>query len=105
MLCNKWSYPILCVSCSGYLGPGGLHDGGKHPNCTGGAAGYVDAMVLGKSHVYGHPTCNVIYNGDSPYDPEGLLGALTSVLMVNKLNLIIWFDLHSITVKKEFVFP
>ncbi|XP_047477399.1 heparan-alpha-glucosaminide N-acetyltransferase-like [Penaeus chinensis] len=67
---------------TGYLGPGGLHEGGKYANCTGGAAGYIDRMVLGISHVYPRPTCQVVYNGDTPYDPEGLLGALTSVLIV-----------------------
>ncbi|XP_013788097.1 heparan-alpha-glucosaminide N-acetyltransferase-like [Limulus polyphemus] len=40
----------------GYLGPGGLHNGGKYFNCTGGAAGYIDRVVLGESHMYQHPT-------------------------------------------------
>ena len=44
---------------SGYIGPGGLHDGGKHYNCTGGAAQYIDVLVLGKNHIYGNPTPKV----------------------------------------------
>ncbi|MPC43708.1 Heparan-alpha-glucosaminide N-acetyltransferase [Portunus trituberculatus] len=66
----------------GYLGPGGLHEWGMNRGCTGGAAGYIDRVVVGRSHVYSHPTCVTIYASNTPYDPEGLLGALTSVLMV-----------------------
>lgn len=66
----------------GYLGPGGLHEWGMHRGCTGGAAGYIDRIIFGRSHVYSHPTCVTIYDSNTPYDPEGLLGALTSVLMV-----------------------
>lgn len=40
----------------GYLGPGGIGDLGKHPNCTGGAAGYIDRVLLGDSHLYQHPS-------------------------------------------------
>ncbi|XP_042882436.1 heparan-alpha-glucosaminide N-acetyltransferase-like [Penaeus japonicus] len=89
---------------TGYLGPGGLHEGGKHANCTGGAAGYVDRMVLGISHVYPKPTCQIIYNSDTPYDPEGLLGALTSVLMVQfgvaAGRIIVTFEDHNSRIKR-----
>lgn len=44
----------------GYLGPGGIGDDGKYPNCTGGAAGYIDKWLLGEDHVYHYPTCKVI---------------------------------------------
>lgn len=67
---------------TGYIGPGGLHDGGAFSNCTGGAAGYIDRLVLGDAHVYKHPTCAKVYDSHVPYDPEGFLGALTSILMV-----------------------
>ncbi|XP_068232603.1 heparan-alpha-glucosaminide N-acetyltransferase-like [Palaemon carinicauda] len=67
---------------TGYIGPGGLHDGGAYSNCTGGAAGYIDRLVLGDAHVYKHPTCAKVYDTNVPYDPEGLLGVLTSILMV-----------------------
>ena len=42
----------------GYVGPGGIADGGLYPNCTGGAAGYIDRLLFG-SHMYQHPTCKV----------------------------------------------
>ena len=42
----------------GYVGPGGIADGGLYSNCTGGAAGYIDRLIFG-SHMYQHPTCKV----------------------------------------------
>ncbi|XP_021917645.1 heparan-alpha-glucosaminide N-acetyltransferase-like isoform X2 [Zootermopsis nevadensis] len=67
---------------TGYLGPGGLHNHSSSPNCTGGAAGYIDRMVFGERHIYQHPTCRPVYETVIPYDPEGLLGTLTSILLV-----------------------
>ena len=66
---------------TGYLGPGGLHENGSYFNCTGGAAGYIDRMVLGARHLYQYPTCNELYGGILPYDPEGLLGTLNSCIL------------------------
>lgn len=43
----------------GYLGPGGLTAYSKYPNCTGGAAAYIDRLVLGTAHIYQWPTCRV----------------------------------------------
>ena len=43
------------------MGPGGLHDGGRYQNCTGGAAGYIDRVVIGADRIYGNPTPKV-YN-------------------------------------------
>lgn len=37
-----------------------------------GAAGYVDRVVLGSSHIYQSPTCKEIYDTKIPYDPEGI---------------------------------
>ena len=34
------------------MGPGGLHDGGDTFNCSGGAAGYIDRLLLGEEHMY-----------------------------------------------------
>ncbi|XP_044270334.1 heparan-alpha-glucosaminide N-acetyltransferase-like [Tribolium madens] len=65
----------------GYLGPGGLHDNGKYFNCTGGATGYIDAVILGK-HRYQKPTSKEIYLGAQAFDPEGILGCLTSIVHV-----------------------
>jgi len=63
---------------TGYLGPGGLADGGKYFNCTGGAHGYIDRVVLTVNHMYLYPTCSEIYHTGA-FDPEGLLGVLTSI--------------------------
>lgn len=66
---------------SGYLGPGGLHENGSHFNCTGGAAGFIDRKILGENHIYKDPTCKFVYKNTMPYDPEGLLGCLTSCVL------------------------
>jgi heparan-alpha-glucosaminide N-acetyltransferase len=55
----------------GYLGPGGdLTEQGRFAgaahNCTGGAAGYIDQMVLGTAHIYPTPTCQSTYQ-TGPY--------------------------------------
>ena len=42
----------------GYLGAGGIGDDGLYPNCTGGAAGYIDKWLLG-DNIYRYPTCRV----------------------------------------------
>jgi len=65
----------------GYLGPGGLAEQGKYQSCTGGAAGYIDRLVFGNNHMYGHPTCKKVYNTTLHYDPEGILGCLTSIFL------------------------
>ena len=71
---------------TGYLGPGGLHENAVwSSSCIGGAAGYVDRQVFTDKHIYGNPTANSFYaEGDNgkPYDPEGALGTLTSLLHV-----------------------
>ncbi|XP_069467701.1 heparan-alpha-glucosaminide N-acetyltransferase-like [Ambystoma mexicanum] len=66
---------------TGYLGPGGIGDQGRYPTCTGGAAAYIDKWLLGKSHIYGYPTCKELYKTTEPFDPEGVLGTINSVLM------------------------
>jgi len=65
---------------AGYLGPGGIGDYGDYTNCTGGAAGYIDKIALGLNHIYHGPTCKYPYNC-GPYDPEGILGCLTSIFL------------------------
>lgn len=66
---------------TGYLGPGGLSEGGKYYNCTGGAASYIDRMVLGTKHIYNNPTPKVLYQTVIAHDPEGILGVLTSIFL------------------------
>jgi heparan-alpha-glucosaminide N-acetyltransferase len=68
---------------TGYLGPGGPLVGeplGSLVHCTGGAAGYIDRLVFGEAHLYATPTCGKTYR-TGPYDPEGLLGNLTSIFI------------------------
>uniref|UniRef100_A0A8D0GVF2 Heparan-alpha-glucosaminide N-acetyltransferase n=1 Tax=Sphenodon punctatus TaxID=8508 RepID=A0A8D0GVF2_SPHPU len=65
----------------GYLGPGGIGDLGKYPNCTGGAARYIDHLLLGERHIYQHPSSNVLYKTTVAYDPEGILGTINSIVM------------------------
>lgn len=63
----------------GYLGPGGKSDNAANPNCIGGAAGYVDLLVLGTNHIYQHPTAKYVYDATA-FDPEGIFGCLLSVV-------------------------
>ncbi|XP_051474433.1 heparan-alpha-glucosaminide N-acetyltransferase isoform X3 [Apus apus] len=65
----------------GYLGPGGIGDFGNYPNCTGGAAGYIDRLLLGENHIYQHPSSSVVYQTTMPYDPEGILGTINTIFM------------------------
>lgn len=58
----------------GYLGPGGKHDDAAFPNCTGGIVGYIDRQLLGEKHLYQHPTSRSVYDGQQPFDPEGIFG-------------------------------
>ncbi|XP_065349899.1 heparan-alpha-glucosaminide N-acetyltransferase-like [Cloeon dipterum] len=67
---------------TGYLGPGGIQDQGNYKNCTGGAAGYIDRVLFGPNHLYQHPTVRKFYYTEVPFDPEGLIGNLTAVLLV-----------------------
>ncbi|XP_066516166.1 heparan-alpha-glucosaminide N-acetyltransferase [Hoplias malabaricus] len=66
---------------SGYLGPGGIGDYGQYPNCTGGAAGFIDRWILGETHIYQTPSSRVVYQTSVPFDPEGILGSINSILM------------------------
>lgn len=79
-LCLTFLLPVPgCLT--GYTGPGGLHDDSKHENCTGGAAGYIDRLFYGENHIYQHPTIKDLYKTQMPFDPEGLLGNLTSIFL------------------------
>lgn len=91
----------------GYLGPGGLHENGSHFNCTGGAAGFIDRKILGINHMFQDPTCKFIYENRLPYDPEGLLGCLTSCILtylgVMTGHIILHFE-QKVRVIAKFVF-
>ena len=66
---------------TGYLGPGGSEYGGKYYNCTGGATGYIDRVILGYGHLYSDLiiTKNV-YQIDR-FEPEGILSTLPSICL------------------------
>ncbi|XP_056135896.1 heparan-alpha-glucosaminide N-acetyltransferase [Lampris incognitus] len=98
-LCLTFLLPV--PGCpTGYLGPGGIGDMGLYANCTGGAAGYIDRWLLGDSHIYQTPSSRVIYVTHTPYDPEGVLGSINSILIAflglqaGKI-LLHYKDLHS----------
>ncbi|EGD73493.1 heparan-alpha-glucosaminide N-acetyltransferase [Salpingoeca rosetta] len=77
---------------TGYIGPGGaLAEFGQFAPangscvngtfcCEGGAAGHVDRWLLSWKHIYGSPTSQETYQTGA-YDPEGILGSLTSILI------------------------
>ncbi|XP_067382880.1 heparan-alpha-glucosaminide N-acetyltransferase isoform X3 [Channa argus] len=78
-LCITFLMPV--PNCpTGYLGAGGIGDNGLYPNCTGGAAGYIDRWMFG-DNMYRYPTCKEMYHTTQPFDPEGLLGTINSVVM------------------------
>ncbi|KAH8396213.1 hypothetical protein KR222_005381 [Zaprionus bogoriensis] len=65
----------------GYLGPGGKSNNAAQPGCIGGAAGYVDMLLLGSAHIYQHPTAKYVYDATA-FDPEGVFGCILSVVQV-----------------------
>ncbi|KAJ0171377.1 hypothetical protein K1T71_012927 [Dendrolimus kikuchii] len=70
----------------GYMGPGGLHlsftSEVSLQNCTGGIAGHIDRLLLGANHLYRGGTFKKVYHTTLPHDPEGILGILSGVLVV-----------------------
>ena len=64
----------------GYNGPGGISEGGKYFDCTGGVHRWIDIHVFGYNQIYHHPTCVELYDCIA-YDPEGLLGSLSACLL------------------------
>ncbi|XP_023182860.1 heparan-alpha-glucosaminide N-acetyltransferase-like isoform X1 [Xiphophorus maculatus] len=78
-LCVTFLLPV--PGCpAGYLGAGGIGDDGLYPNCTGGAAGYIDRWMFG-DNMYRYPTCKEMYLTVLPFDPEGILGTINSIVM------------------------
>lgn len=54
---------------SGYLGPGGIHQMSMNTDCIGGATGYIDRLIIGKSHLYQRPRAASVYDEKQPFDP------------------------------------
>lgn len=67
---------------TGYLGPGGIQEGGRFNNCIGGATGYIDRLIIGQSHLYQHPRAGGVYDETMPFDPEGVFGCLLTIVQV-----------------------
>lgn len=93
------TYVLPVPGCPrGYIGPGGLHDDGLYANCTGGAAAYIDRFFFTPNHIYPFSTATKIYQNTTPHDPEGILGTLTSILIVQfgvaAGRVLITFDGH-----------
>uniref|UniRef100_A0A8C6LKF3 Heparan-alpha-glucosaminide N-acetyltransferase n=1 Tax=Nothobranchius furzeri TaxID=105023 RepID=A0A8C6LKF3_NOTFU len=85
LFCSLWLFLTFLLpvpGCpTGYLGPGGIGDMGRYSDCTGGAAAFIDRWLLGENHIYQTPSSRVIYATHVPYDPEGILGSINSILM------------------------
>ncbi|CAF0902823.1 unnamed protein product, partial [Brachionus calyciflorus] len=66
---------------TGYFGPGGNEHGSKYYNCTGGATGYIDRVILGYGHLYTElAITKKVYHIDR-YEPEGIWGTLPSICL------------------------
>jgi len=62
------TYTLPVPGCpTGYTGPGGIHNNSANYDCIGGAASYVDKMVLGETHIYKWPTAREIYFPDGGF--------------------------------------
>ena len=55
----------------GYTGPGGLSNHSAFRNCTGGAAGYIDRLIITDNHMYHRGSFLKIFKPSVPFDPEG----------------------------------
>lgn len=65
----------------GYIGPGGYQDNAQYYNCTGGAANYIDLVLVGPGRMWDRGPASEVYHAVS-YDPEPLLGTLSSIYHV-----------------------
>ncbi|XP_023677192.1 heparan-alpha-glucosaminide N-acetyltransferase isoform X2 [Paramormyrops kingsleyae] len=104
-LCLTFLLPV--PGCpTGYLGPGGIGDNGLYPNCTGGAAGYIDRLLMG-DHLYKNPTCKEMYHTTVPFDPEGVLSAINSVVMgftgMQAGKIMLYFRKNHFSILKRFL--
>lgn len=59
---------------AGYIGPGGQTELGTYANCTGGAAAWLDRLILGQNHLYHDHELKTIFKTQVSHDPEGILG-------------------------------
>ncbi|XKL69226.1 hypothetical protein PGB90_006995 [Kerria lacca] len=81
---------IICFHCwltfylpvpgcpSGYLKAGGIQEDGMYRNCTGGATGYIDKVIIGEKMLFQNAPVRNVYH-TLQFDPENILGSLTSI--------------------------
>lgn len=76
------AYLLPVPGCpTGYFGPGGSEYGGQYYNCTGGATGYIDRVILGYDHLYTDVSItNKVYQ-IKVFEPEGILSTLPSICL------------------------
>lgn len=72
---------IFITKTSGYFGPGGRHEMVAFVNCTGGATGYIDRLILTEKHLYQWGTARSTYDSNA-FDPEGVFGCLLTFFQV-----------------------
>ncbi|XP_034464267.1 heparan-alpha-glucosaminide N-acetyltransferase [Hippoglossus hippoglossus] len=104
-LCITFLMPV--PNCpTGYLGAGGIGDNGLYPNCTGGAAGHIDRLMFG-DNMYRYPTCKELYQTTQPFDPEGVLGTINSIVMgflgMQAGNIIIFYKGRNVQILCRFL--
>lgn len=56
------------------MGAGGIQNDSLYYNCTGGATGYLDRLLLGENHLYQHAPVRQVYRSPVVFDPENILG-------------------------------
>lgn len=76
-----FEYDSTGVCPTGYVGPGGLTEGGRYASCTGGSAAWLDRLLLGENHLYNDHEVKQIFKTKVTHDPEGLLGYTTSIVL------------------------
>lgn len=73
----------------GYVGPGGQTENGLYANCTGGAAAWLDRLILGENHLYNDHEVKEIFRTKVTHDPEGILGKFFYLMNRAPLQLIL----------------
>jgi hypothetical protein len=92
-LMGTWVIVVLYMPVPGcpygYFGAGGIDEYSRYMNCTGGATGMIDRLVLGYRHIYQRPTCKAVYKTVQPFDPEGKFeDQKIFIILLNDMNYI-----------------
>ena len=57
-----------------------------YANCTGGATGYLDRVLLGDNHLYQHAAVRRVYRAPVAFDPENILGEYVLPLCIREIR-------------------